>query len=160
MKRILNPLTSLLISSLTAALLLGGCDAGTKQQLGTVLGAGVGAVASSTIGDGRGQLLAIAAGTLVGSLLGSEIGKSLDRADLAYMAQTQQQALESMPSGTQSTWRNPDSGNSGSFIPQPAVRRLDGTYCREFQQTIVVGSQTETAYGRACRQPDGQWRMS
>ena len=84
----LETICRLIAFVLTAALLLSGCDTGTKQYVGTVLGAGIGAVTGSTIGDGRGQLLGIAAGTLVGSLLGREIGKSLGRADLAYFAQT------------------------------------------------------------------------
>ena len=159
MKRSRKLLACLMLSVLAGTLLLAGCEGGAKQQVGTVLGAGIGAIAGSTIGDGRGQLVAIAAGTLLGSMLGSEIGKSLDKADLAYLHQTQQQALETTPSGTRSTWQNPDSGNSGAIVPQPAVQQADGTYCREFQQTITVGGQTETAYGRACRQPDGQWEI-
>ena len=159
MKRSRKPLACLLVSVLAAALLLAGCEGGAKQQVGTVLGAGLGAVAGSQIGDGRGQLVAIAAGTLIGSLIGSEVGKSLDKADLAYMNQTQQQAFETAPSGTSTVWQNPDSGNSGAVVPQPAVQQADGTYCREFQQTITVGGNTETAYGQACRQPDGQWKI-
>ena len=159
MKRSRKPLACMLVSVLVAALLLAGCDGGAKEQLGTVLGAGIGAVAGSQIGDGRGQLLAIAAGTLLGSLVGSEVGKSLDKADLAYMNQTQQQAFESAPSGSSIAWQNPDSGNYGAVVPQPAVQQSDGTYCREFKQTITVGGNTETAYGQACRQPDGQWKI-
>ena len=140
-------------------LLLSGCDGGTKQQIGTVLGAGVGAVAGSAIGDGRGQHLAIAAGTLLGGILGSEIGKSLDKADLAYMNQTQQQAFESAPSGTEKTWHNPDSGNSGSIVVEPAVQLADGRYCREFQQTVTAQGQTRTARGRGCRQAHGEWQI-
>ena len=34
-----------------------------------------------------------------------------------------------------------------------------GQYCREYQQTITVGGKTEQGYGRACRQPDGSWRI-
>ncbi|MDE0207730.1 MAG: glycine zipper 2TM domain-containing protein, partial [Candidatus Tectomicrobia bacterium] len=130
MKRSRKPLTCLLVSIIASALLLAGCEGGPKEQFGTVLGAGLGAVAGSQIGDGRGQLLAIAAGTLLGSLIGSEVGKSLDKADLAYMNQTQQVALETAPSGTSTAWQNPDSGNSGAIIPQPAVQQADGTYCR------------------------------
>lgn len=144
---------------LIIVVLLAGCETGQKQQLGTVLGAGIGGLAGSQIGSGRGQMMAIATGTLLGSILGSEIGKSLDRADIAYMNQTQQHALETAPSGTRATWRNPDSGNSGNIIPQPAYQRADGGYCREFQQEVTVGGQTEHAYGQACRQPDGQWRI-
>lgn len=144
---------------LVGSLLMSGCDGGTKQKLGTVLGAGVGAIAGSAIGGGRGQHLAIAAGTLLGAIVGSEIGKSLDKADIAYMNQTQQQALESAPSGTERSWHNPDSGNSGSIVPRAAVQMADGTYCREFQQTVTADGQTQTAEGRACRQPDGEWQI-
>ena len=159
MKRSRKPVACLIVAALAAALLLAGCEGGAKEQMGTVLGAGLGAVAGSQIGDGRGQLLAIAAGTLIGSLVGSEVGRSLDKADLAYMHHTQQQALETAPSGTSTVWQNPDSGNSGAIVPQPAVQQADGTYCREFQQEITVGGNTETAYGQACRQPDGQWKI-
>ena len=147
------------VVSVVGGLLLSGCEGGPKQQIGTLLGAGVGAVAGTAIGDGRGQKLAIAAGTLLGAIVGSEIGKSLDKADLAYMSQSQQQALESAPSGAEQTWENPDSGNSGSIVVQPAVQLADGTYCRDFQQTVSAGGQTETANGRGCRQPDGEWTV-
>ena len=149
----------LCVFSIAGSLLLSGCEGGTKQQIGTVLGAGIGAVAGTAIGDGRGQTLAIAAGTLVGAFLGSEIGKSLDKADLAYMNQTQQQTLESVPSGTEKTWHNPDSGNSGSIIARPAVQLADGTYCRDFQQTVTADGKTESANGRGCRQPNGEWTV-
>ena len=39
----------------------------------------------------------------------------------------------------------------------PSVKQL--LACREFQQTITVGGRTETAYGTACRQPDGDWKI-
>ncbi|MCB2107672.1 MAG: hypothetical protein KDE14_08235 [Rhodobacteraceae bacterium] len=32
-------------------------------------------------------------------------------------------------------------------------------YCREFQQTITVGGRREEAYGTACQEPDGSWRL-
>jgi len=34
-----------------------------------------------------------------------------------------------------------------------------GSYCREFQQTVSIGGKNEQAYGVACRQPDGSWRI-
>ena len=37
--------------------------------------------------------------------------------------------------------------------------RSSGRYCREFQQTLIVGGRTENAYGTACRQPDGSWEI-
>jgi len=144
----------------TTLLLLTGCqDAGTKQTFGTIIGAGTGALVGSQIGSGRGQLAAVAVGTLAGALIGSEIGKSLDRADRAAMQGTTQRALEATPSGHVSEWRNPDSGNYGTVMPEPAYRAPDGQYCREYQQTVTVDGKTERAYGTACRQPDGSWKI-
>ena len=31
--------------------------------------------------------------------------------------------------------------------------------CREFQQTITVNGKTENAYGTACLQSDGAWKI-
>lgn len=142
-----------------ALFLLTGCDGGAKEQIGTLLGGGLGAVAGSQIGDGRGQYLAIAAGTLIGSVIGQEVGRSLDRADRLAMGEAHHQALENGRSGSTTGWRNPDSGNSGTVIPQPAYQIADGTYCREYQQTIMVAGRSHSAYGTACRQPDGTWKI-
>ena len=103
----------------------------------------------------KGQLVGIAVGTLLGSLAGSEVGKSLDRADRMYLQKTTQRSLETVPSGKTSNWSNPDSGNSGTITPQRTYQKAEGTYCREFQQTISVGGRTEEAYGTACRQAGG-----
>ena len=148
-----------LVGTMTVLLAACGEDTGTKQTFGTLLGAGAGALIGSQIGSGTGQLAAVAIGTLAGAYVGSEVGKSLDRADRAAMQQTTQSSLESTPSGTTTEWRNPDSGNSGTITPQPAYESSSGQYCREYQQTIVVGGQTENAYGTACRQADGTWKI-
>ena len=143
-----------------ATLSLAACEgAGNKQKIGALLGAAAGGIAGAQVGKGRGQLAATAVGTLLGALAGSEIGKSLDRADMLYLERTQQQALETAPAGTRSSWSNPDSGNSGDITPRRTYQDAAGTYCREFQQTVTVGSASETAYGTACRQSDGAWRI-
>ncbi|MFP6748903.1 MAG: RT0821/Lpp0805 family surface protein [Alphaproteobacteria bacterium] len=134
-------------------------DAGQKQTLGTLLGAVGGALAGSTVGKGRGRIVAVAAGTFLGAFLGGEVGKSLDRADRLAMGQTTQRTLEATPSGDTVSWRNPDSGNSGTITPQPSYQNGTGQYCREYEQTISVQGKTETAYGTACRQPDGSWKI-
>ncbi|MGH6717746.1 MAG: RT0821/Lpp0805 family surface protein [Alphaproteobacteria bacterium] len=143
------------------ALTLAACatDAGPKQTVGTLVGAGLGGLVGAQIGSGGGQLAAVAAGTLLGAYLGSEVGASLDRADQAYADQAAQGSLETAPSGQSSTWSNPDSGNSGTFTPTSTYQAASGEYCREYQQTVTVGGQTEAAYGTACRQPDGSWKI-
>jgi surface antigen len=132
---------------------------GTKQTLGTLGGAGAGAFIGSQIGHGTGNLAATAIGGLLGAFIGSEVGKSLDRADQQYMQRTTQRTLESAPSGTASSWQNPDSGHSGTVTPVRTYQTNSGQYCREFQQTVTVGGQTQQAYGTACRQPDGTWKI-
>jgi surface antigen len=137
---------------------LAACE-GNKQTGGTLVGAGLGALAGSQIGGGRGQLAAVAIGALAGGLLGSEVGKSLDRADKAAMEKTSHGALESYRTGQTATWSNPDTGHSGTVTPTKTYQTAQGQYCREYQQTVTVGGKTEQAYGTACRQPDGSWKV-
>lgn len=131
----------------------------TKQGIGAIAGAIGGAFVGSNVGKGSGRTVGIAAGTLLGGLLGSEIGKSLDRADMAYYQKTAQNTLESQPTGTTSRWINPDSGNSGTVTPTRTYQTSSGSYCREFTQTIVIGGEKQEAFGTACRQSDGSWRV-
>jgi hypothetical protein len=42
---------------------------------------------------------------------------------------------------------------------QPAPAYVGARECREFQQTIVVNGQEQPGYGKACRQPDGTWKI-
>jgi surface antigen len=132
---------------------------GQKQTGGTLIGAGLGALAGSQIGGGRGQLAAVAIGALAGAFLGGEVGKSLDRADELAMERTSQQALESNRTGQASGWKNPDSGHSGTVTPTETYQTASGNHCREYQQTVTIGGKTERAHGRACREPDGTWKI-
>lgn len=131
----------------------------SKQTGGAVLGGIGGAAIGSAFGGGTGRLVGVAAGTLLGAFLGSEVGKSLDKADHTAMSGSTERALETGRSGEAVSWRNPDSGNYGTVTPQPAVQTATGDTCREYQQTVTVGGKTEQAWGRACRQPDGSWRI-
>ena len=144
-----------------AAVLVSGCGGQlAKEEIGAVVGAGLGGLAGSFIGDGGGQLVAVGVGTLIGAIMGNEVGKSLDRADKLALAQAQQDALEHGKSGVKTTWKNPDSKNSGEVVPYPAYRQENGTICREFLQVIMVGDEVESAQGIACREPAGTWKLS
>jgi surface antigen len=157
-----------IIASLAAAGLLVGCANSTgapgefganKTTAGGLLGAIGGGLAGAQFGSGSGRLAATAAGTLLGAFLGSRVGESLDRADLAYVNRAQYQATAA-PIGQQIAWSNPDTGNHGYVTPVREGRdTATGAYCREYQQTVSVGGRTEQAYGTACRQPDGSWRV-
>ena len=147
------------LSLLLVMLLVTACESGgTKQTLGTGAGAILGGLAGAQIGDGSGRLWAVGAGTLLGALAGSEIGKSLDRADKLYMSRANEQA-RSAPVGETISWNNPESGNQGTVTPTRDGYSNRGNYCREFQQTIMVGGREQEAYGTACQQPDGSWEI-
>ncbi len=147
--------------ALAAMVSLAACvnDSGQKQTLGTLIGAGLGGLAGSQIGSGTGQLAAVGAGVLLGGLLGSELGKSLDKADRLYADRSAQQSLETTRSGYTSSWSNPDSGNSGTFTPTRTYTASQGLPCREYQTTVTIDGQTQQAYGTACREPDGSWKI-
>jgi surface antigen len=149
------------LAAATLALSLAACQQGqgNKQTGGTLVGAGLGALLGSQVGSGKGQLAAVAIGALAGAFAGSEVGKSLDRADQVAMQQTSQGALETHRTGQTANWQNPDSGHSGTVTPTRTYQTASGENCREFQQTVTIAGKTETAYGRACRQPDGTWKI-
>ncbi len=130
-----------------------------KTTMGTILGAGLGALAGSQVGSGKGQLAAVAIGALAGSMFGNEIGKSLDKADRAYMQQAATTGLEKNRSGQSSTWRNPDSGHSGTVTPTQTVQ-VAGRDCRDYESTVTIDGKTERAIGRACRNSDGTWQIT
>jgi surface antigen len=139
-------------------LALPGCaTSGRKEGAGTLIGAGTGALLGAQVGGGRGRLVAVAVGTLAGAIMGQEIGRSLDRADQLTMERNAQQALEQNKSYQASSWVNPDTGNSGTITPVKTFQTAQGQYCREYQQTVLIGGKEQQAYGSACRQPDGSW---
>lgn len=61
------------------------------------------------------------------------------------------------PIGQAITWET-ESG-SGSVIATKQGTNVHGQVCREFQQTVTIGNESEQAYGTACLQDDGSWKM-
>ena len=150
-----------IVTVLAAAFLLSACQAenmGTKETVGTLGGAAAGGLLGSQFGKGSGKLALTGAGVLLGAFLGNEVGASLDKADRTYASQAESRAYTA-PIGQQITWNNPQSGNAGTIVPVRDGFDQGGAYCREFQQTIVVGGKNQQAYGKACQQPDGSWKI-
>jgi surface antigen len=146
---------------LISALVLAGCatEMGQKEGAGTLIGGLGGALIGSQFGGGRGRLVGVGIGTLAGALIGQEIGRQLDRADRLAMENTAHQALEYNRTEQTATWRNPDSGHSGTITPMKTYREPTGRYCREYTQTVMIGGEEQKAYGTACRKPDGKWEI-
>jgi surface antigen len=126
--------------------LIGGLGAATA---GGLIGAAFHAGPAGVIG-----------GALLGGLVGAAVGDRMDAADKRDQAQAAQKAFETAPSGKSVAWRNPDSGHNGTVTPVRTYQTASGQYCREYQQTISVGGEMHQAYGKACRQPDGSWKIT
>lgn len=128
----------------------GNCN---RELIGQILGGATGGYVGSQIGDGTGRLIAVAAGTVVGIVIGGEIGRSMDREDKLCVDQT----LETAPDGTKVRWNDVD--RHYTVTPQSTYQNADGQYCREYQMETEVDGSTEQMYGKACRQPDGAWKI-
>jgi surface antigen len=135
-----------------------GTGPGPRENTGTLLGAGSGALLGAAVaGGGTGSRLAGAAiGGLLGGLVGNRIGAALDEEDKRRAYAAQMDALERGRSGVATSWKNPDSGHYGAVIPGPAYAE-NGRNCRSYTHTIYIGGRPETARGTACRNPDGTW---
>lgn len=156
-----NMIRKSFLASLALLLLLPACQTdqmGTKEGIGTLGGAAAGGLLGSQFGKGTGRLVATAGGVVLGGWLGNEIGASLDKADRSEINRAETRAYTA-PVGQQITWNNPQSGNSGTIVPVRDGYANNGAYCREFQQTIIVGGQQQQGYGKACQQPDGTWKI-
>lgn len=151
---------TLTVAVTLCAVLLAGCSTtgGEKQTVGLLGGAAAGGLLGSQFGHGSGKLAMTGLGVLVGGLVGSEIGASMDRADRLALEQNTHRAYTA-PLNQPIVWNNPNNGNQVIVTPIRDGTAANGGYCREFQQTIVVGGQSQQGYGTACRQPDGTWKI-
>ena len=137
----------------------GGNGGTRKETAGAVMGGIGGAVIGSGIGGGRGRLIAIIAGSIIGALIGGSIGRQLDERDRILMTHITQNTLDKAPTGQVGEWVNPDTGHRGTIAPKRTFKNKKGRYCREFQQTVTIDDETKRAYGTACRQGNGDWKI-
>ena len=83
----------------------------------------------------------------------------LTSGDRALLDKTVQLALENNRTGEGSNWHAAGSDHGGTVTPLHTYRGFGGANCRDFQQTVTVGGETDIAYGSACRNADGSWRI-
>lgn len=83
---------------------------------------------------------------------------------LEVLSEQQRRAHESAqvyattaPIGQRIVWN--DGNASGAVTATRDGTGSNGEYCREFQQEVTVGGRSERAYGTACRQADGAWKV-
>lgn len=145
--------------------LLTGCVADdsrefTRTDAGALTGALLGGAVGSKFGKGTGSTVGAGVGALLGYSLGSSIAESLTRDDIERHDLTYMRALERNRSGVASSWSNNHTRVSGTVIPTSSYTDTrTHRYCREYTETINIGGRKETAYGTACRMPDGQWEI-
>ncbi|MAZ77519.1 MAG: hypothetical protein CMF39_02465 [Legionellaceae bacterium] len=140
-----------LVSALSLTV-LAGCE--TKQQTGTLIGAGAGALLGSQFGGGTGQLVATGIGAVAGAYLGGVVGKNMDETDKLKA----QQALERDRDHQSSTWVNPNTNDR--YTVTPTRTTTSGSQpCRDYTMNVTMADgKQKTVYGRACRTADGSWQ--
>lgn len=129
-----------------------------KADVAMIAGGIAGAFLGGQIGDGQGKTIASIAGGLAGAWAGRTISERMSYQDRGYYSAAEIQA-QTAPIGETVEWYTPETGNSGTITPTREGKSTAGRYCREYQQTVTVGGQTESAYGTACQQPDGSWEI-
>ncbi len=124
-----------------------------KQTGGAVTGAGI----SAATGHRKAPVLPSSSrrGGVLGALVGSEIGRSMDLEDHTVLTG----ALEHSPNQQRTQWTNPDRGTAYSVTPLRSFTQAGGARCREFTLLGNVGKGQEELFGTACRQADGSWRV-
>ena len=152
---------NVVIATVLATTLMSGC-AGTynKATTGAALGALTGTALAYGLGkDSSKKGLWLIAGAAAGGLAGNAIGKQLDERDRLLMGQTFQNTMEVAPNNQVGGWSNPNTGNSGTVVPTQTHMTANNQPCREFQTTVNVGGEAVQAFGMACRQADGAWKI-
>jgi len=138
------------VAALVTVALLAGC---TKEQVGQATGGALGGYLGSRVGGSTTTRLAVtAAGALAGSLIGGSLGRNMDELDRLKTTG----ALESAPTGTATSWQNPDTGASYTVTPTRTFETASGP-CREYTTQAIIDGRSEQVIGTACRQADGSW---
>ncbi|MEM9243484.1 MAG: RT0821/Lpp0805 family surface protein [Pseudomonadota bacterium] len=142
--------TRFALVAIMISLVLGACE--TKQDTGTLLGAGAGALIGSRFGSGSGQVAATGVGAVLGALIGSAVGKSMDKTDQLET----QRALENSRTNQSTTWVNPDTHNRYTVTPTRTYSQ-NGEPCRQYVIDATINGRPEKINGTACRNANGEW---
>lgn len=137
------------------SLALVACEPGNNTTGATLAGAAAGGLLGAAAFGGSAQWVGIVGGALLGSVVGNQIGKYMDRQDQANM----QNAIVKTPVGSQAQWTNNKTNTTYVVRPVKNYKSNNGNYCREYQTTVTVEGKQQQGYGKACRQADGAWRI-
>lgn len=136
-----------------------GCTPGNNVPGSTAAGALAGGLIGNELFHGKNAFAGVLAGALVGGIVGDQIGQYMDRQDKINM----QSAIVNTPMNQQASWTSDKAGPNGqpvTYTVRPVKQyKSHQHYCREYQTTVTVGGKVRQAYGTACRQPDGTWKI-
>lgn len=136
---------------------MAGCTPGNNVPGSTAAGAIAGGLLGTAIFHN--QVAGAIGGALVGGIVGNQIGQYMDRQDEINM----QSAIVNTPVNHQASWTSDKAGPNGqpvTYTVRPVrVYTVAHRYCREYQTTVTIGGEVKKAYGKACRQPDGSWKI-
>jgi surface antigen len=130
-----------------------GAGCATREQTGTLVGAGAGGVLGQVLTDSRwGALL----GAAVGGFIGREVGQEMDERDRERMGYV----LRDVPEGQEYGWLNPNTGTYWEATPLDTYESRNGTQCRDFAISARTEAESDATRGTACLTPDGTWEMA
>lgn len=120
-----------------------------REVLGTIIGGAIGARVGSKVGDRQDRAIT----TIGGAVIGGAIGRSMDEAAHACVAQ----ALEYASLNQSVAWENAARGTSYVVTPVEIDRSDQGAECRKYILRTITGGRQQDYPGRACRRNDGSW---
>lgn len=133
---------------LCAALALAACADtgwGEKQQGGTAIGAGGGAVLGAVVGGWQGAAIGAVAGGVVGNLVGRDMDQNERR-------RAEEATWNSARDGRRSDW-NYDGGGRGYSEPASDYYMRNGQECRDFNQYMTKNGRDYRDRVTVCRDP-------
>ena len=136
--------------------------------LGGLLGGAAGAGIGAAFGGGKGAAIGGVSGLLLGALAGNSIGRNRNRYDPPpqqgyYAPPPTYYGYQQQPAGYAQGYAAPPAYTAPpAYAPQSVPAQApaySANYCRDFNQTIIIDGVEKNAYGKACLQQDGSWRI-
>ncbi|QLC72357.1 glycine zipper 2TM domain-containing protein [Pseudomonas sp. LPB0260] len=141
---------------LMCTLLVACSSTGNKQNIGVLIGGGLGALTGAKLSKDSNRAASIAIGTAVGALVGYGIGRYLDDQDQQRMATATVQTAES---GRPQEVRNPDTGTTIRTTPvanAPTSTPTTASNCRTVRQSVELpDGRNESEDVTVCKGPNG-----
>ncbi len=132
-----------------------------QTLLGGLLGGAAGAGIGAAFGGGKGAAIGGVSGLLLGALAGNAASR-----ERRYSPAPTQGYYAPPPAGYYA-YQQPVYRGTTAYVPPPAppvvaaplAPAYNADSCRDFNQKIVIDGVERNAYGKACLQPDGSWRI-